>query len=332
MNNVWYVACMVTAGLGNELRTVFWQSRNLVDWEKTSDPYVAIHHPSEPPQVMLTFDQIGDTVWIFSTNGLRRDRDIWLWSCPADRFPYGEWEPHGLALPGRYGELCFRYVQGNSILAFFDAGAYRQTALTVVHPTDNWRQANACHYADGGSFPQLYGGYITPASTLNDVNGMEFLVSQWDTSDNWPYHVVLFEDTLAAKGPLVEPEPTPEPEPEPLPEEPPPPPTGEQMTPQELYELLMRELSASGSQPITTPEGENITLRQAVEQIYWKERGPHTMTGRPRHPASGDDQLGHVLSARAEGVFTQACVVAMADKMGVDTRKLYEQVKRSLGQ
>lgn len=161
VNGIWYVACMVTAGLGNELRTVFWQSHNLVDWTKT-DPYVSIHHPSRPPRVMLTFDQIGDAVWIFSTNGLRRDQDIWLWRCPAATFPHGDWQNYGLVLPGRYGELCFRAIQGQSVLSFFDAAAYRQTALTVPNPTGDWMAANACHYADGGAFPQLYADTSPP--------------------------------------------------------------------------------------------------------------------------------------------------------------------------
>ena len=331
VNNIWYVAVMVTAGLGNELRTAFWQSRNLVDWVKT-EPYVALNHPSDPPRVMLTFDQIGDTIWIFSTGGLSRDKDIWLWSCPAATFPHGDWEQHGLVLPGRYGELCFRAVQGNSVLSFFDAGEYRQTALTVQNPTDNWGHANRCDYAHGHDFPQLYGGYITPGSKLNEPDGMEFLVSQWDTNDNDPYHVVLFHDTLAAQGPLA---PTAPPvviePPVPPPAPPKDTPMTEPMTPQELYNLLLRELAASGSEPITTPEGDNLTLRQAVEQIFWKARGWHGLEGgRPRHPNVKDDQLGQILSMRAEGLFTQACVVALADKYDIDTAALFKRVRDSI--
>ena len=325
INGIWYVAAMVTAGLGHELRTVFWQSHNLVDWEKT-DPYVAIHHPSDPPRIMLTFDQIGDQVWIFSTTGLARDQSIWLWQCPVERFPYGDWINHGLVLPGRYGELCFRNVQGQSVLSFFDVNEYRQTALTVPNPTDDWTRANRCDYAYGQDFPQLYGGYIT-ASRLNEDNGMEFLVSQWNTSGNDPYHVCLFTDTLQAQAPLIVPEPEPIPLPEPVP---PVMLTGEPVTPQELYELLLRELSASGSTPITTPDGKSITLRQAIAEIYTKERGLLEMHGRPRHPADKDDQFGQVLNARAEGLFTQACVVALCDKAGIDSGKLYQQVRRSL--
>ena len=105
----------------------------------------------------------------------------------------------------------------------------------------------------------------------------------------------------------------------------------EPMTPQELYNLLLRELAASGSEPITTPEGDNLTLRQAVEQIFWKARGWHGLEGgRPRHPNVKDDQLGQILSMRAEGLFTQACVVALADKYDIDTAALFKRVRDSI--
>ena len=43
VGDFWYVAAMVTQGLGNEKRTMFWQSRDLYDWEKT-EPYVSLEH------------------------------------------------------------------------------------------------------------------------------------------------------------------------------------------------------------------------------------------------------------------------------------------------
>jgi len=334
----WYAALMVTAGLGREKRTVFWQSRDLYDWQKT-DPYVSLvhldanmNHVGHPGNTMLTFDVVGDYVYIFGTNGLARDQPIWLWRNAAREFPHGDWEPCNNGnpiLPGRYGELCFRYLQGNCVLSFFDVDRYCQTALTVVNPTDDWSRANRVDYARGQDFPQLYGGYIAPSSRLIQPNGMRFLVSQWNTATNDPYWVVRFDDTLVPQGPLAVEPPSP---PIPAPTPPAPVDTGGTMTPQELYELLLRELSASGSIKITTPEGENITLREAVEQIFAKERGWYDMSnGRPRHPKDTDDQLGHVLNARAEGLFTQAMVAALAGKAGIDTAKLYARVQESLG-
>ena len=348
----WYVAAMVTAGLGREKRTVFWQSRDLFDWQKTN-PYVSLihldsnfNHVGHPGNTMLTFDQIDDYVYIFGTAGLARNESIYMWRNKADKFPQGDWEPWGFdgrqwnwgtpnertpILLGAYGELCFRYIQGNCVLSFFDVNEYKQTALTVVKPTDDWSTANQVDYAFGKDFSQLYGGYIAPASKLNEPNGMKFAVSQWNTSNNDPYWVVQFQDTLQAVGPLVEAPPKPIP-PKPIP------PTGElpvttpstpPTTPQELYELLLKELSVSGSVKIKTPEGQNISLRQAVEQIFTKQRGWFNLTGRPRHPGKTDDQLGHILNARAEGLFTQAVVVAIADQLKIDTGAIYQQIQKA---
>lgn len=354
----WYVAAMVTAGLGHEKRTVFWQSQDLVDWEKT-DPYVRLDHRDaqmrpigHPGNTMLTFDQIDDYVYIFGTNGLQRDQPIFLWRSHVEDFPHGDWEPWGMdnvswawgvaneqtpVLPGQYGELCFRHLQGNCVLSFFDVSNYRQTALTVVHPTDNWTTASRVDYAFGHQFPQLYGGYIAPGSKLNEPDGMHFWVSQWNTSNNDPYHVCAFTDTLQAMGPLTAdapaPVPTPQPEEPPVPappKQPSPAPAPIPTDPQALYTLLLQELSASGSTLITTPEGEHITLREAVAQIYDKERGLHGLQGRPLHPNQDDDQLGHVLSGRAEGLFNQALLVALADAAGIDASGLYLRVKDSL--
>lgn len=335
----WVMAAMIVGmgGLGDEKATQFFESPDLVRWRKFGP---SLEHPGHPGNVMLTFDQDGKWVYIFGTGGLARNRPIWMWRCDASTFPEGYWEPWGLAgamwswgnpnedtpiLAGRYGELSFRFLQGNSVLSFFDVDNYSCSAITVPKPTDHWPSGNRIDYAQGPEVFQLYGGYICPDSQLSKPDGMKFTVSQWNTQSNDPYHVIAFKDTLQAKGELVVELPEPEPEPEPPKED------EGMMTPQALYELLLKELSASGSTKITTPEGDNITLREAVEQIFWKERGPHDMSGgRPRHPNKDDDQLGHVLSARAEGLFTQACVVELAKRAGIDVGKLYKQVQGSI--
>ena len=139
-------------GLGNELRTMFWQSEDLVDWVKT-DPYVSLDHldaqmrpVGHPGNIMLTFDQIDDYVYIYRHRRAGPNQPIFLWRNKADSFPHGQWEPWGMdnvtwgwgaanehspVRPGRFGEICFRYIQGHCVLSFFDAGEYKQTALTV---------------------------------------------------------------------------------------------------------------------------------------------------------------------------------------------------------
>ena len=203
---------MVTKGLGNELRTEFHRSRDLVTWEV--QPELTLRHPSHPGKVMLTFDRIGDYVYIFGTGGLARNRSIWLWRNPAREFPRGWWEPWQLGrLPLGLGHRQRGHpdtggpvrglLQGNCVLSYFDAGNYRQQARTVQAPEDNWRNgANLVDYAFGWQIPQLYGGYISPLSRLNEGNGMHFWVSQWNTLTNDPYRVMLVQDTLWARGPL----------------------------------------------------------------------------------------------------------------------------------
>ena len=153
---------------------------------------------------MLSFDRFGDDIYIVGTHGLRRDGPIKMWKTLASTFPKGYWQPLGVIRDGRHGELCLRNVQGNAVLSFFDCGEYRQTALTVAHPEDDWGQANRVDYVDGQELPQLYGGYISPDSQLNEPDGMKFFVSQWVTATNDPYHVVAYSATLPAKGELIE--------------------------------------------------------------------------------------------------------------------------------
>lgn len=201
VGRVWHVAVMLTQGLGNEKMTEFWHSPNLVDWTLTGKGFA--HPASDPCTTMLSFDQFGDAVYVVGTHGLRRDGPIKMWKTPAELFPHGDWLPCNGGKPirlGRHGELCLRNVQGSAVLSFFDEGNYRQTALTVAHPEDNWGDANSTDYAWGHQTPQLYGGYIAPMSKLNEPDGMKFLVSQWGTAHNNPYHVLAFSGTLQAKG------------------------------------------------------------------------------------------------------------------------------------
>ena len=210
IGDTWYVAVMVTKGLCElcQLRTEFWRSNDLVSW---SGPVLTLYHPSHPGNVMLTFDIIDSYVYIFGTGGLARNKPIWMWRNPVNQFPLGLWEPWGFdgniwdwgipnentpVLTGSYGELSFRVLSGKTVLSFFNSGAYKMTALVADTPWSDLYTASSIDYADGFFTPQLYGGYISPDSVLGVPNGMKFFVSQWITSTNDPYKVMLFQDTL----------------------------------------------------------------------------------------------------------------------------------------
>ncbi len=58
--------------------------------------------------------------------------------------------------------------------------------------------------AADGTWAQIYGGYVHPASTLDELH---LLVSQWNTTTGDPYRVLQFTTRLDA--PVTPPAPTP---------------------------------------------------------------------------------------------------------------------------
>lgn len=189
----WYVHVMVCRVLGTELWTEWQRSKDLVTWE-----WVAKTQPPQSNATMLTFDVVGDSVFIFGTAGLARNLPVWAWRCPVGAFPTrSAWEPQNAGNPvlhGEFGELCFRNVAGRAVLSYFDASGYKMTARMQADPTGDWSTAAALDYTTGKETPQCYGGYITPDSQPDD---MGFIVSQWDTATNNPYKAMLFRSRFA---------------------------------------------------------------------------------------------------------------------------------------
>lgn len=129
----------------------------------------------------------------------------------TDRSAWQPWTGNEFGPPGgaatsispvKYGELSFQEVQGQPVLSGFNAttGATEVrvggnpaeifgngASTTVVAPPGNW------NHPIPGTYPQNYGGYILPGSTLDD---MRLFVSQWDTrpeSGGVPYTVKEFQ-------------------------------------------------------------------------------------------------------------------------------------------
>lgn len=106
------------------------------------------------------------------------------------------------------------------------------------------------------------------------------------------------------------------------------------MTAQELLDLLIKELSASGSMPINArteadPDRPNITPRQAISGIFWKQLALVDLANRPRDPHITDDQLGHVLSLRLETLQNQALLAELCNLFRIDVAKVLANVKES---
>lgn len=207
-----FLHVMVCAGIGH----VHWSeihrsTDNGETWWPTGTSWPG-HHLDGLFQ-MLTWG-LGDDgfVYAFST-GFQRDKGLLLHRVPADRLlDPGAWEgwgfrdgvwawgnPPTIALTGAYGELCLRPVGGRWLLSFFDAGNYRIDVMNIALPTSNLYEAARATILQGSSWPgedhagghvaQLYGGYIVPGSTMDNLH---LVVSQWNTERNWPYRAMQF--------------------------------------------------------------------------------------------------------------------------------------------
>jgi hypothetical protein len=120
--------------------------------------------------------------------------------------------------------------------------------------------------------------------------------------------------------------PSPSPLPQPVPVTPIPPPP---RTSQDLFNLVVSELTDPQATPIIAPDGSVQTLRQAIAAIYWKETTLLGLDGRPVDPKHADDQLGHTLSARAEQLKTQALVCEIATKFGINVQTIFNAAEAS---
>ncbi|HWC84822.1 MAG TPA: DUF4185 domain-containing protein [Pseudonocardiaceae bacterium] len=207
-----YLHVMVCQGLGNVHWTEIHRSAdNGETWRPTGARWPGDRHGGLFQ--MLTWEQGDDGyVYAFST-GFQRNQGLILQRVPAGRltdpdawegwgFRDGEWawgNPPTIALTGAYGELSLRRVEDRWVLALFDAGNYRIDVLTIDGPTANLYQAprstvlrGAAWSGEdhaGGDVAQLYGGYIVPGSTLDELH---LVVSQWNTEKNWPYRAMQF--------------------------------------------------------------------------------------------------------------------------------------------
>jgi hypothetical protein len=207
-----FLHVMVCRELGNVRWTELHRSvDNGVTWRPTGARFRADRH--DGLFQMLTWERGGDG-WVYAfTTGFQRQHGLLLHRVPEDRITAPDaWETWGLAdgswgwgnpptvvLPGRFGELSLRRVEGRWMLAVFDDGNYRMDVLAPASPTADLHRAPRATVLDGcgwdaedhaaGRVAQLYGGYILPGSTWAELH---LVVSQWNTTTNWPYRAMQF--------------------------------------------------------------------------------------------------------------------------------------------
>lgn len=210
IGNRMYLHYMVNQGLGNVRWTqIAYSDDNGENWTLSSASW-----PGDAVNSLFqlwTWERGDDGyVYIFSSK-FSRDSPLILHRVPENEIlnpsayePWGyrddQWgwgNPASVVLPGSFGEMSLRRVQDKWVLAWFNAGEYNITIKVLDGPTSNLHTAPTYVPIRGSSWDfqthtmvaQLYGAYIHPDSTLNDLH---LIISQWNTSTNWPYRSMHF--------------------------------------------------------------------------------------------------------------------------------------------
>lgn len=204
-----YLQVMVHNGLANVIRQEIWTSADEGEtWQDTQARWDGGLYDGRMQQWTWALGEDG-YVYVFSTK-FDRSLGIIMHRVPkgriADSTAYEWWGwdgsrwDWGIATPGEIwtkptGEMCLRTMEGKWVLTWFNRGDYSIDGMVFNSPIDDltrahhkqlilgteWGQENDSHVA------QLYGGFIIPGSTINDLH---LTVSQWNTHDQSVYHVM----------------------------------------------------------------------------------------------------------------------------------------------
>ncbi|WP_257155677.1 DUF4185 domain-containing protein [Streptomyces sp. Ru87] len=203
-----YLHVMVNKGLGNVVWTEIWRSDDSgATWRHTGAKF--------PPDAHGGLFQclswgLGDDGFVYvCATDFTRSKPIVMLRVRQDRIAEpAAYEPWGYrdgawawgnpvtpVLGGAFGELCLRPLAGKWVLTWFNAGDYRIDGIIVDTPTSDLTTAYRRTLVHGGEWgreddahvAQLYGGYVIPGSTLDDLH---LSVSQWNTAEGWPYRVM----------------------------------------------------------------------------------------------------------------------------------------------
>ncbi|MGI0541656.1 DUF4185 domain-containing protein [Corynebacterium aquatimens] len=207
-----YMQGMWNKGLGNVTGTEIWKSTdngktwesvwkgdqfhlkgmgNLLSWEKGPDGYIYVvssQFKRQDPVYLSRFRP-----WNID------DRDLWESYDPKTK-TWGSKATPILRSYVKAGEMNLRYIQGHWVLAMFNEGTASIEVRVSKEIATNWDSIKPAHVVVAGrggwyapqnahNFTQLYGGYIVPGSTLDNL---DLVVSQWNTGDNSRYMSTQF--------------------------------------------------------------------------------------------------------------------------------------------
>ena len=136
---------------------------------------------------------LGDDGHVYiAANSFDRSQGVSLYRADPDTFTKrSTWRPyigHRWGRPGRraspisqgqkFGEISLRQVDGQVVLAGFNATTGNIEVRVADEPTKIFLEGAVTTIVDHKITPQPYGGYIVPGSTLENLN---VFVSQWNT-------------------------------------------------------------------------------------------------------------------------------------------------------
>ena len=226
-----YLHAIVNKGFGTVSWTEIWRSDDSgVSWQHLGEnaKFPADLHGGHAQLWSWDYEPGDDgdprDGWVYVVaTGFQRDKGIVLMRVRpehiAERSRYASWgftngrwgwgsTATPITPPGeKWGELTLRRMApGKWILGGFLASKYALGYRVVDSLVANMHTAPIQLPVTGCSWPtedhlgnrvaQLYGGYVLPDSRFDIEGGVGLVVSQWHTTDGWPYRAMQFKAGL----------------------------------------------------------------------------------------------------------------------------------------
>lgn len=229
-----YLHAIVNRGFGNVVWTEIWKSDDSgITWTHMGEDakFPADVHGGFAQLWSWDFDPDDGWVYVVAT-GFQRDKGIILmrvlpenigtrtqyqvWGFTNQRWGWGKTATPITPTGEKWGELTFRRMaKGTWILGGFLASKYALGYRVVSAPVANMHTTPLQTPVAGSAWnaenhlknqvAQLYGGYVLPGSRFDVVGGIGLVVSQWHTTDGWPYRAMQFKAALKDTSKLAEP-------------------------------------------------------------------------------------------------------------------------------
>jgi hypothetical protein len=208
LGDTMYLQAVVNRGFGNVIWSGIWTSKdNGATWQDSGARFPADAYDN---MWQLFTWALGSDGWIYvySAKFLRASPMILTRVRPDKITDPSAYQPWGRSASGAWqwgagpdpvtdeiiGEMSLRQLGDRWVFTWFNAPDYRIDAMVLDHPSQDLRNTERVTLLHGTSWDaedvnhvaQLYGSYVIPGSSLNDLY---LTVSQWNTSDNSIYHV-----------------------------------------------------------------------------------------------------------------------------------------------